>query len=197
MYGGMDRSSIPEVKAADDKFINDVSNKYGSRKKAAQIWVDQGFKLYKENNLGMALRRFNQAWLLDPNYPDVYWGFSSVLLDRQKYCEAAGFMDTAFSKGPVHDAMLPDAAVVYSACVASNSNIGEKEKQTQLAKIDSLFKKALASPEVSDKYVYFNWSRAMYALKNWTSAWDKVQKYESVSGETLPKHFKETIKNNL
>ena len=42
MYGGMDRTAYPELKAADEKFIADVTREWGSREKAAQAWVEQG-----------------------------------------------------------------------------------------------------------------------------------------------------------
>ena len=32
MYGGMDRSAIPELKAGDDKLIADTTNHYGTRR---------------------------------------------------------------------------------------------------------------------------------------------------------------------
>lgn len=39
MYGGMDRSQVPELKAGDDKFIADVSRHYDSREKTSGAWV--------------------------------------------------------------------------------------------------------------------------------------------------------------
>lgn len=197
MYGGMDRSTIPELKQGDEEFIRGVTNEFGSREKAARIWVDKGFDYYKRDQLGLAMRRFNQAWLLDPNYSDVYWGFAAVLSDQEKHCEAASHMDTAFSKGGLQGSALADAGVIYSGCVASNPGLSQNQRNDYISKIDSSFKKALASPLASDKYVYYHWTRAMYAVKNWESAWEKANKYESVSGEALPAQFKNTIRRNL
>ncbi|MET0069190.1 MAG: hypothetical protein ABW096_04070 [Candidatus Thiodiazotropha sp.] len=197
MYGGMDRSSMPELKDGDEKFISSVTEKFGSREKASTAWVDQGFKFYKDDQLGMAMRRFNQAWLLDPENPEVYWGFAAVLTDQEKYCEAANHIDMAFAKGKIQDSALPDAGIMYSGCVAVNSGLTESEKSAYISKTDAVFNEALESPAVSDKYVYFHWSRAMYALKDWESAWDKVQKYESSTGETMSSQFKDAIRKNM
>ena|SRR5690606_8949269 len=73
MYGGMDRSLVPELKKADEAFIESTSSAYGGRERASKRWVEQGFAFYNRDELDMAMRRFNQAWLLDPNNPEVYW----------------------------------------------------------------------------------------------------------------------------
>src|SRR5690242_16215311 len=77
MYGGMDRQSVPELRRADEALIAGASASFGSREKAAVAWAEQGFRFYKANENDKAMRRFNQAWLLDPKCPDVYWGFGS------------------------------------------------------------------------------------------------------------------------
>ncbi|MFK8068494.1 MAG: type IV pilus biogenesis/stability protein PilW [Gammaproteobacteria bacterium] len=92
MYGGMDRSKNSELKKGDEKFISDVTERFGSREKASKVWVEQGFKFYSQDDLGMAMRRFNQAWLLDPKNPETFAGFGSVLHDQGQYCEAMKMM---------------------------------------------------------------------------------------------------------
>ncbi len=145
----------------------------------------------------MAMRRFNQAWLLDPNYPDIYWGFASVLSDQEEYCEAAEHMDIAFSKGKLSDGALPDAAILYAACISTNSVISPSKKEDYLGKVNPLFKKAEASPEVDKGYLYLKWLKAMYALEEWESAWDKAMKYEKYSGKTIPQKEKEHLRKLL
>ncbi len=61
MYGGMDRQSVPELKKADDAFIESVSSAFGGRERAAKRWVEQAFAFYNHDDLDMAMRRFNQA----------------------------------------------------------------------------------------------------------------------------------------
>jgi hypothetical protein len=88
MYGGMDRNSVPELKTGDEKLITDTTRQYGTREKASAAFVGTGFAYYQRDDLTNAMRRFNQAWLLDPNNPEVYAGFGSVLHDKGKNCEA-------------------------------------------------------------------------------------------------------------
>lgn len=75
MYGGMDKTTIPVLKAVDEKFITDTTNHYGTREKASAALVNNGFEYCQRNDLANAIRRFNQAWLLDPKNPEVYVGY--------------------------------------------------------------------------------------------------------------------------
>jgi tetratricopeptide (TPR) repeat protein len=100
MYGGMDRSKVPELRAADEQFIANVTSLFGTREAAARAEVEQGFKFYKQNNLAMAMRRYNQAWLLDANNPEIYWGFSLVFQDQEKYCEAVPLVEMCYATAP-------------------------------------------------------------------------------------------------
>ena len=82
MYGGMDRSAYPELKAADDTFIEGVTREFGSKEAASHNFVRYAFELYRKDQLVRAMARFNQAWFLKPKNPEVYWGFASVMHDR-------------------------------------------------------------------------------------------------------------------
>src|SRR5258706_3516970 len=109
MYGGVDRNSVPELKSADEKLIADTSAHYGSREKAAEAFIEQGFRFYNQDNLVQAMRRFNQGWLLDHNNPQVYWGFGAVLSDQEKMCEAMKHFDKRLSFKKHITGMYPEA----------------------------------------------------------------------------------------
>lgn len=193
MYGGMDRSKVPELKAGDDKFIKDVTAQYGSRERASRVWVNQGFAFYEQDKLGMAMRRFNQAWLLDPTNSEVYWGFAAVLQDQEKYCEALSMTERAFSSGPIQDGFLPDAALIYTGCAVTSSTVSAEVKTAYLKRSDDLFAQANGSPAVTKDYLLFNWARAMYGRGDYAAAWTKVEEYEKVTG----KPFNPTFVKNL
>ncbi|WP_223787780.1 hypothetical protein [Marinicella meishanensis] len=88
MYGGMDRSADPRLAAGDAQFTAQVLAEYGDPRTGSLAYVDQGFAYYAEDNLDDAMRRFNQAWLLDDSNPEVYYGFGSVLLMTAGACPA-------------------------------------------------------------------------------------------------------------
>ena len=43
-YGGLDRASVPELKAADEWFIENTTQKYGSREVASKVWSERGME---------------------------------------------------------------------------------------------------------------------------------------------------------
>lgn len=48
----------------------------GGRKTAAEFATRLGWSEIGKNDPNQAIRRFNQAWLIDPDFPELYWGFA-------------------------------------------------------------------------------------------------------------------------
>jgi hypothetical protein len=128
MYGGMDRAAVPELKAADEKLIADTMQHYGSRAKASAAFVDAGMNYYYHDDLAAAMRRFNQAWLLDPDNPEAYWGFAAVAADRGKNCDSSKWFDKALSFGRYVPGMNPDAARLLVLCARDDKGLGDDAK---------------------------------------------------------------------
>jgi Tfp pilus assembly protein PilF len=80
MYGGIEKT--PAMKAADEAYIKSVLaagyTRAGASKEASKL----GFQYLEKDDAATAMKRFNQAWLLDPTNGDCYHGFALVLLGR-------------------------------------------------------------------------------------------------------------------
>ncbi len=161
MYGGLDRSSDPSLRAADEKLIADTTRHYGSREKASAAFVGNGFAFYGRDDLANAMRRFNQAWLLDPNNPEIYFGFAAVLHDRGKNCEAATQFEKAASFGRYVQGMAPDAARVLVLCALEDKSLSEKARSALFARSDALYTEALTS-EPNKGYVHASMASALF-----------------------------------
>ena len=185
MYGGMDRSKVPELKAGDEKFIADVTAQFGSRERASDAWTEQGFEFYRQDKLDMAMRRFNQAWLLNPSNPEVYSGFASILSDQRKFCEAKNMLDIGFAKGPIQDGFLADAALIYTACPVQNTSMNSAERQTSFRRSDELLQKAFSSPTVRKTYVLNQWVKVLLFREDYARAWQKVFEHRKVVGSDI------------
>lgn len=88
MYGG--------VKQDDQAFIDSVLASGYTRRSGAQEAVARGFQSLERRDFGPAMKRFNQAWVLDPDYPETYRGFALVLVQRDRKPDEAEAM---FKKG--------------------------------------------------------------------------------------------------
>lgn len=182
MYGGMDRSRIPELKAGDDKLIADTTNHYGTREKASAAFVNNGFAYYQRDDLANAMRRFNQAWLLNPQNPEVYAGFGSVLHDQGKNCEAMQMMEKAIALNPpTFQGIYPDAARLITLCAVSDKSLTSEPKLKLFERSESLYKKA-EEIEPNKRYVYGSWATAYYWRGQYSDAWAMVAKERAAGG---------------
>jgi tetratricopeptide (TPR) repeat protein len=184
MYGGMDRSKDPELKAADDKFVSAVTEHYGSRKKASQVWVEQGFRFYQQDKLGMAMRRFNQAWLLDLENPEAFAGFSAVLHDQEKYCDAMRMMEKALALNPpTFQGIFPDAGRIFTLCAVNDKTLSDEARGDLLARSEALFKKA-EEIEPNKRYVYGIWATAYFWQGKYEDSWAMIAKERAAGGKS-------------
>jgi len=76
MYGPGTKTK--EHNKLDKEFISNVVKEHGSRQKACEVHIDFAWRYFYNNDLETAMKRFNQAWLLNPNYPDSFYGFSAL-----------------------------------------------------------------------------------------------------------------------
>lgn len=181
MYGGMDRTLDPTLKAADEKFIGDVSGKFGGRENASRLWVDQGFQFYRRDQNNMAMRRFNQAWLLNPKNPGVFHGFSSVLYDSGDNCGAMAMAERGLDLGLRTADFLADAALLVSLCASDPKRPSERPAASLLRRSDDLFTEA-ASASTRSPYVFDNWWQALYWRGDYAGAWKKVFEMRAAGG---------------
>ena len=190
MYGGMDRSSVPDLKIADDKLISDASKQFGGRERAATVWIEQGFKLQRQDKPGLAMRRFNQAWLLDPVNPEVFHGFAAVLYDGRDNCGAMQMSQRALSLGLDTSDFLADAALVFSLCAVDPQKPAGLDRASLLKRSDELF--AAASGRIDKTiYVHDKWSQALYWRGEYEEAWEKVTLMRTVGGRPHEAYLRE------
>jgi tetratricopeptide (TPR) repeat protein len=76
MYGEVPQSEA--FKKLDELFIQSATEQFGSREKASQAHIKFGWKYFYNDSLVLAMKRFNQAWLLDAEQPDAYFGFAAL-----------------------------------------------------------------------------------------------------------------------
>jgi Tfp pilus assembly protein PilF len=75
MYGGRPKSA--EMIAADNAFLETIRQRGLSRADGAKEAVRLGWSyLWQKKDPATAMKRFNQAWLLDPENGNIYHGFA-------------------------------------------------------------------------------------------------------------------------
>lgn len=195
MYGGVDRSSEAQLQAADEVLIEDTIKDFGSREKASAAFVESGFMLYLQDDLAAAMRRFNQAWVLNPDNPGVYWGFASVLQDQGKNCEAMEMVERSLDFGQYLPGLYPDAGRIIVRCTMSDTDLPAAEKKKRFERSDALFAEAARKDE-NKGYVYSSWATAYYWRGQYADAWRMVTKSRGVGGE-LPEAFLTALRKKM
>lgn len=101
MYGDVNRAA--KLNEKDAAFIASLEKSGKKRQDVAKEVLAAAWAHFRKTEYAQAIRRFNQAWLLDPENGDCYHGFALITLVRDKLpAEADGFFRTAISKPGVN-----------------------------------------------------------------------------------------------
>ena len=89
LYGEVTKND--EYKKVDDDFKNKCLAQFGTIDSSVKVQIDNAWRYFYNNDLKTAMKRFNQAWLLDSEYPDSYFGFAALLEIQNSKTEAERF----------------------------------------------------------------------------------------------------------
>ena len=191
MYGRPEIQISAALKKADEDFIKAVVAAEGSREKASKGFAEEGWRNLINGDAANAMRRFNQSWLLNPNYYQPYQGFGVLLLEKNKAAEAIPHFEKALSlidEDGEKPRLLSNTARAYS--IRADSIQGPTATDQILAveffeKANSLFSEAIKlDPQFG--YAYRAWAVSLYREGKYESAWGMVKKLRELGGSDLP-----------
>ncbi|MEQ8428193.1 MAG: hypothetical protein RIC91_10215 [Gammaproteobacteria bacterium] len=163
MYGGMNRSGDKELAMQDARFIAEATNTFGTREHASIGYVDSGFEAHLNDKNKLAMQRFNEAWLLNPDNPYVYVGFGVLYKKQDQFCDAMQMFDLAANKDLADAGFLADYALIISQCANTANN---QSRDSLFAKAISVYQQAEETPNPRVlAYVYQSWAESSL-LKN-------------------------------
>lgn len=127
-FYGYQKKCIEQIES-DNKFLATMDEKYsGDRKKAAKDIIEKGWEYLYSNETEDAIKRFNQAYLLDSTYSDVYWAFGSIYFNKND-------LDLArkqYQKGLLYDSsnsrILTDYGTTYMSEAISTHDMSLLDK---------------------------------------------------------------------
>lgn len=118
MYGGVEKTA--EQKAADEKLIQGAIEEMGSREEAAKLAVERGWEFYYSGDMDTAMKRFNQAWLLDSSNPDIFWGFGLIVGSQGQDDEALRMFNLGLEIDPDNTMLMCNVAYAYTNKAITN-----------------------------------------------------------------------------
>ena len=106
MYGHIQKT--PGQQRADKRFIEEMTQHLQSRTDAADYFAGVGWTAFRKGDCSLAIKRFNQAWLLNPKNQLALWGFAVISMDRAQIEEAIRYYRMAIESGPEDPSLRRD-----------------------------------------------------------------------------------------
>lgn len=167
-------------KAADAEFIATIGKQFnGDRQKAAEAVAQRGWRFLQENHPADAMRRFNQAWLLDSGSGAALWGMAVLqagLGGKDNDQSALALFAEAERALPGNIDFAADYARGLGVIGARSSDQSLlRQAFGRFAKVDG------AAPQhVSNLQ---NWAITLYYTGDYAQAWRKIKQ-----AEAAPRH---------
>lgn len=153
MYGEVERTA--PLMEANEVFFLRVEEAGVTREQASEQFAELGWKFLGQGDVSTAARRFNQAWLLDPDNHLTYWAFGILAFDRDNNVDLSS---TMFEKA----LSLKQDSGIYA-------DYGRVcEMAGQLDKAIELFRKGLDA-DPGQKGCYVGFMRIYDAKGDWQS----------------------------
>lgn len=138
MYGNVQKCK--EQLESDARFLENSDKEEPNRAKAAIMIMDNGWFYLHKGDYDTAMKRINQAWLLDSTNIVVYASFTVLLDITQKTEQAIKMLDTTLQRinnraDPVQPTQMnPSNQMYYEFIVDNLSFVYRKKNNPELAK---------------------------------------------------------------
>lgn len=172
---------LPETdgqKAADKVFISGMDHDYhGDLKKAANDMAMRGWQYLKQGHPDDAMRRFNQAWLLDKKNGTALWGMAAIEADKEKFDDSLKlFAEAEKFSGSEINFSVDYARTVGTAAVARNDDALLKDA---LDRYQHIYEKAPQNVRNLQ-----NWAMILYKKERYAEAWTKIKLAEATPNKS-------------
>lgn len=191
MYGqpGIVRSDA--LKKADAAFARQATTKYGSPGAASRVWAAQGWASLRNGKPELALQQFNQAWLLNSQNYQVFWGFGAVLSEQGRLAEAIEQLEVAnrlIDEPAQKAALLSDLGSVYSELAARLPEDKQLDRAQHFVSANRRFAEGL---EIDPNYApsWREWAISLFRQERYSEAWIKAKRAIELKAEPFPANF--------
>lgn len=160
-YGNIEKT--PKQIKSDKEFVDKLlmeynGDKIGASKKMTQL----GFQyLYEKRDIITSMRRFNQAFLLNPKNADIYYGYGSIYFNLGALEEARKQYDKGLRIEPNNFEILTDYGTTYLGDYYDMVNI---EPATAIKNLDLGLEKLIKSYDINPNYPSTNYKLSIIYL---------------------------------
>ncbi len=131
-YGS--KKKCAEQLQSDSDFITDCLKQFSDRKTAAHYFVRKGWEYFYKNDPETAMKRFNQAWLLDSLNAETFWGFGNLIGMKSSFEESIKLLEHSIALDPNNSSVYESLAVSLGQLFYKTKNIEYLNKMTNALK---------------------------------------------------------------
>ncbi len=182
---------------SDRRFVEIAVKGSGSSELAAIELSRMGWDAYRKKDYKLAMSRFNQAWLVDPNQGEAYWGFGLMTGLDEKIDDSIGLLRKAAElvpQSPKKARLFCDLAYAYSVKGDPVEPAAEREKiYVQAAKY-------YEAAEVSDPNLALtqsHWAMLLFKREKFKESWERASRARTLGGEGLDPDFAKAVEAQM
>jgi len=187
--------SLPKTeweKAADAKFIAAIDEQYhGDRKKASADLSARGWQYLAQQNLADAMRRFNQAWLLNNDNGIALWGMAAIEASSEKLDQSLKLF--AEAEKFVVDEINFSVDYAKAIGMAGAQRNDDALLKDAFGRFERIYHKA---PQNATNLQ--NWAITLFRIGRYPAAWEKVKLAEATPNKgDLDPRFLEALQSRM
>ena len=198
---GTDLSLLPKygegpkgeaLRETDARFLAEMDARYeGDRRKASQAASTRGWQHFAQGEHDVAMRRFNQAWLLDSSNGVALWGMGAVLSYKTQHRGALKL----FSEANTTLSSNARFSVDYARAIGFAGTALHDEKLTA----DALARFSAIHAESPENTINLqNWAMTLYFDEKFDAAWQKIQLAQATpNARLLSNEFVEKVRQKV
>jgi tetratricopeptide (TPR) repeat protein len=134
------------------------------------------------------MKRFNQAWLLDPKNENAYWGFGAIYGSFNDYDMAISQYDKSLAINPESSVILTDKATLYFVQFQQNQD------PIKLNTAIGMLKKSYIIDAKSVNTTY-KLSVCYFLNKDCINAWKFYNECQKLGGQPIAENYTNALKN--
>ncbi len=167
MYGGVVKN---DVELASDSLFIDQVTKLVDRKTAAAGIVEGAWQFFQKGDDSTAMKRFNEAWLLDKENADIYKGYITLASENDSLDSLHAYAQKVVEQNP----SLATVQCFLGAIDTNRRLKGQAFKKQYLDAAESEFKKGLAI-DGKNPFCHLNFAAALFYNEKYQEAWDHIE----------------------
>lgn len=174
MYGEVKK--CPDQIKSDNEFLAACDKQFKNRNEASAKYVEMAWGYFYNSNPDNAMKRFNQAWLLDKNNADTYWGFGNLMGMKRSFTQSISLLEQSIK-------LNPNNSKVYVSLSTSYGQLFFETKKMEYLDltVQNLKKSLKLDPNNASNYSALTSAYAYYVQK------DSLRKYLKITDKLDPK----------